>query len=225
MTLSVLGTDGTAVGMVVSSSSPAVAARCIHLRSGVGGAASQNLTDPRLGVKLLDALAEGLSPQDAMDRVVAGTPDARHRQLTVINLAGESAMYSGARALGVVNERRGRSVVSAGNILAAPAVIDRAVEAFENSTGELELELRLLAALEAGYSAGGEAGPLHSAGLTVMRDAPWPATDLRIDWSDEPVSDLRRLVEIWLPERDDYMTRGLRPDDAPTYEISGDEQR
>ena len=36
-------------GMVVSSSSPAVAARCAHARAGVGAAASQNVTDPRWG--------------------------------------------------------------------------------------------------------------------------------------------------------------------------------
>ncbi|NYE95140.1 putative Ntn-hydrolase superfamily protein [Psychromicrobium silvestre] len=219
MTFSVLGADGTAVGMAVSSSSTAVAARCIHLRQGVGGSASQNLTDPRLGVKLLDALAEGLSPEQAIDRVTRDTPDLGHRQLTVINMQGESAMFSGTHALGIVNERRGRSVVSAGNILADPAVIDRSVEAFETSTGELEL--RLMAALEAGLAAGGEAGPLRSAGLAVMRNAPWPETDLRVDWSEEPISELRRLLELWLPERQDYLSRALRPDSAPHYEIPG----
>ncbi|MFC7503396.1 DUF1028 domain-containing protein, partial [Nocardioides sp. GCM10030258] len=56
VTFSVLATDGRgAVGIAVTSSSPAVAARCIHLRPGVGGASSQNITDPRLGTELLDA--------------------------------------------------------------------------------------------------------------------------------------------------------------------------
>ncbi|GIR51209.1 MAG: hypothetical protein CM15mP60_2700 [Alphaproteobacteria bacterium] len=36
-------------GMAVASSSPAVAARCAYARAGVGAAASQNVTDPRLG--------------------------------------------------------------------------------------------------------------------------------------------------------------------------------
>ena len=221
MTFSVLGTDGVAVGIAISSSSPAVAARCVHLRAGVGGAASQNVTDPRLGTELLDALEGGLAPEQALVEVVAGTPEADHRQLTVLDLAGASAVFSGAHALGVVGERRGRSVVSAGNLLAAPKVVDAAVQGFESAEGDLEL--RLLAALEAGLAAGGEAGPLHSAGLSVVREVPWRETDLRVDWSDEPISELRRLVELWLPQRDDYVIRALRPADAPSYGVPGDE--
>ena len=222
MTFSVLATDGTgAVGMAVSSSSPAVAARCLHLRAGVGGASSQNITDPRLGATLLDALERGLTPEKALAEVVATTEDVEYRQLTVIDLSGESAVFSGQHALGVVGERRGRSVVAAGNMLASPAVIDAVVDAFERSSGDLEL--RLLAALEAGLEAGGEAGPLQSAGLSVVREVPWRETDLRVDWHDEPVAALRRLVELWLPQRDDYVTRGLRPGEAPSYGVPGDQ--
>ena len=208
--------------MAVSSSSPAVAARCVHLRAGVGGAASQNITDPRLGAALLDALERGLTPEKALAEVVATTEDVEYRQLTVLDLSGESAVFSGQHALGVVGERRGRSVVAAGNMLASPAVIDAVVEAFETVL-DGDLELRLLAALEAGLAAGGEAGPLQSAGLSVVREVPWRETDLRVDWHDEPVAELRRLVELWLPQRDDYVTRGLRPGEAPSYGVPGDE--
>lgn len=222
MTFSVLATDGAgAVGMAVSSSSPAVAARCIHLRAGVGGAASQNITDPRLGTALLDALERGLAAEKALAEVVTSTDDAAYRQLSVLDLTGESAVFSGTHALGVVAERRGRSVVAAGNMLAGPAVVDAVVDAFESAAGDLEL--RLLAALEAGLSTGGEAGPLQSAGLSVVREVPWRETDLRVDWHDEPIAELRRLVELWLPQRDDYVTRGLRPAAAPSYGVPGDE--
>ena len=221
MTFSVLATDGRgAVGMAVTSSSSAVAARCVHLRAGVGGAASQNITDPRLGTSLLDALEAGLSPEKALAEVGSAAADIEYRQLTVLDLSGEAAVFSGEQSLGVVSERRGRSVVAAGNMLATPTVVDAVVEAFEASTGDLEL--RLLAALEAGLAAGGEAGPLHSAGVSVVRDVPWRETDLRVDWHDDPITELRRLVELWLPQRDDYVTRGLRPGDAPSYGVPGD---
>ena len=222
MTFSVLATDGAgAVGMAVSSSSPAVAARCVHLRAGVGGAASQNITDPRLGVRLLDALERGLTPEKALAEVASTTDDVEYRQLTVLDLSGESAVFSGQHALGVVGERRGRSVAAAGNMLASTAVIDAVVDAFELSSGDLEV--RLLAALEAGLEAGGEAGPLQSAGLSVVREVPWRETDLRVDWHDEPIAELRRLAELWLPQRDDYVTRGLRPGEAPSYGVPGDQ--
>lgn len=222
MTFSVLGTDGTgAIGIAVTSSSPAVAARCIHLRAGVGGAASQNVTDPRLGTELLDALQSGVGAPGALDGVVQGRPHIEYRQLTVLGRDGDGAAFSGAQALGLHSHRVGDGVVSAGNLLAGPEVVDALVETFASSTGELEV--RLLAALSAGLAAGGEAGPLRSAGLAVVREVPWRETDLRIDWSEKPVEELAQLLDIWLPERDDYVTRGLDPATAPSYGVPGDE--
>lgn len=81
----------------------------------------------------------------------------------------------------------------------------------------------MLQALEAGLRAGGEAGPVHSAGLSVVRQVPWRETDLRVDWSEEPVAELRWLVELWLPQRDAYVTRALDPSAAPSYGVPGDE--
>jgi uncharacterized Ntn-hydrolase superfamily protein len=222
VTFSVLAADGNgAVGMAVTSSSPAVAARCIHLRAGVGGAASQNVTDPRLGAALLDALERGMGARAALASVVEGRDLIEHRQLTVLELGGDGAAYSGGKALGIHHQRVGPGVVAAGNMLAGPEVVDAVVEAFEKSSGDLEE--RLLEALEAGLHAGGEAGPVHSAGLAVVRQVPWRETDLRVDWSDTPLADLRALLGVWLPQRDDYVTRGLDPTVAPSYGVPGDE--
>ena len=148
MTFSVLGTDGRgAVGIAVTSSSPAVAARCIHLRAGVGGASSQNVTDPRLGPALLDALESGAGAQAALDSVVRGRELVEHRQLTVLEPGGGGAAHSGAASLGVHRHRVEPGVVAAGNMLAAPEVVDAVAESFTGATGELEQ--RLLTALEA----------------------------------------------------------------------------
>jgi uncharacterized Ntn-hydrolase superfamily protein len=207
--------------MAVTSSSPAVAARCIHHRAGVGGAASQNVTDPRLGTELLDALETGIGARGALESVVQGRELVEFRPLTVLEANGEGAAYSGAESLGLHHDRVGDRVVAAGNMLADTEVVDAVVETFEASTGELEE--RLLEALEAGLAAGGEAGPLHSAGLSVVRTVPWRETDLRVDWSDNPIEDLRALLDRWLPQRDDYVVRGLDPTAAPSYGVPGDE--
>lgn len=222
MTFSVLATDEHgAVGMAATSSSPAVAARCLHLRAGVGGAASQNVTDPRLGTALLDALETGDDARGALETVVQGRELIEHRQLTVLKPNGTGAAHSGAECLGVHRDRVGTRVVAAGNMLSSPEVVDAIVESFEDAAGELEQ--RLLSALAAGLSAGGEAGPVHSAGLAVVREVPWCETDLRIDWSETPVADLRALLDRWLPQRDDYVTRALNPASAPSYGVPGDE--
>lgn len=222
MTFSVLAADGDgAIGMAVTSSSPAVAARCIHLRAGVGGAASQNITDPRLGTRLLDALGTGIGARAALASVLREQELTDYRQLTVLDLHGEGAAFSGAESLGVHHHRIGSRVVAAGNMLAGTQVVDAVVEGFDNSAGELEE--RLLAALAAGLAAGGEAGPVYSAGLAVVREVPWRETDLRVDWSEQPLTDLRALLDRWLPQRDDYVTRALNPGAAPSYGVPGDE--
>jgi uncharacterized Ntn-hydrolase superfamily protein len=222
MTFSVLARDlSGAIGIAVTSSSPAVAARCVHLRAGVGGASSQNITDPRLGPALLDQLAAGAAAPAALDRVTSDRSHIEHRQLTVLGLDGPGAAYSGPGSLGVHRQHVGDGIVAAGNLLADPAVIDAVVDGFARAEGMLEQ--RLLCALESGLAKGGEAGPLRSAGLAVVRDVPWRETDLRVDWSDQPIADLRALLEVWLPQREDYVTRALDPTAAPSYGVPGDE--
>ena len=102
MTFSLLGVEAETgrIGGVISSSSPAVAARCLAVRAGVGAATSQNVTDPRLGPRLLDLLGAGLSPQEAIDEVVASEPDVEYRQLAAVDRQGRTAAFSGARTLG-----------------------------------------------------------------------------------------------------------------------------
>ncbi|MFJ3958135.1 DUF1028 domain-containing protein [Arthrobacter sp. NPDC090010] len=223
MTFSIAATDGAGrFGLAVTSSSPAVAARCTHLRDGVGAVSSQNITDPRLGALLLDELESGASAQEALDVVVARTPSAAYRQLVVLDARGDSAVFSGEHSLGVIGTAQGAGCVSAGNMLADSAVPQAICEAFAAADGALEV--RLLAALRAGEAAGGEAGPVRSAGLSVVSGHGWRDTDLRVDWHEDPVAELGRLLEIWLPQREDYVVRGLDPASSVGYGVPGDER-
>ncbi len=223
MTFSLVARDGSgAFGAAVCSSSPAVAARCVHLVDGVGAVTSQNVTDPRLGPQLLDRLRSGAAAPDALRAIRDRTVAVEYRQLLVVDAAGRSAAYSGPRALGVFGDHVGDGVAAGGNLLATAAIPRLMVEAFDRTSGELEL--RLLAALRAAADAGGEAGPVHSAGLAVVRDAGWRVTDLRVDWTDgKPVDELETLLATWLPQRDAYVTRALDPAAAPAYGVPGDE--
>jgi uncharacterized Ntn-hydrolase superfamily protein len=204
-------------GAVVSSSSPAVAARCIFARAGVGAACSQNVTDPRLGPRMLDLLAGGLDSRRAMNEVVAEAPYIESRQLCLVDSSGRGAAYSGAKALGLHSSQIGIDCVSAGNLLASDDVPRAMVAAFE-ARSESHLGDRLIGALQAAVAAGGEAGPVHSAGLVLVDRVPWNAADLRVDWAeDDPVSELATLWEIYRPQLDDYVQRALDPSKAPSY--------
>jgi len=136
-------------GLAISSSSPAVAARCAYARAGVGAVASQNVTDPTLGPLALDLMQGGMSAAD----------------------------------------------------------------------GD-----RLIAAMRAGLAQGGEAGPLHSAGLLLVDQVPWPVADLRCDWTENcPIETLAATWDIYKPQMDAYVQRALDPVQAPSYGVPGDE--
>lgn len=208
-------------GIVISSSSPAVAARCAHVRAGIGAVASQNITDPALGPLILDRLEAGLPAGEALKAVTTGRAFIDYRQLLVVDRAGAVAIHSGQQVLGVWGEAKGTDCAAGGNLLAGPGVPAAMVGAFEGSKGHLGE--RLMRALEAGLAAGGEAGPVHSAGLKVADRLSWPLADLRIDWADDPISMLRAAWEVFAPQMGAYVQRAEDPTAAPSYGVSGDE--
>jgi uncharacterized Ntn-hydrolase superfamily protein len=208
-------------GAAIASSSPAVAARCAHARAGVGAVATQNITDPSLGPRILDRLAQGASAQAALEAALAATPFGAYRQLLVIGTHGPPAIFSGAHALGLVSTRAGVHAAAAGNLLAHADVPNAMLLAFEAASGHFGG--RLLDALRAGAARGGEAGPIHSAGLLIVRDVSWPIVDLRVDWSDaDPLAQLARVWEVYAPQIDDYVRRAVDPAEAPNFGVPGD---
>ena len=95
------------------------------------------------------------------------------------------------------------------------------VDAFLASEGHLAD--RILVAMRAGLAAGGEEGPIHSAGLKLVRNVDWPVADLRIDWTEEcPIAGLSSLWQLYKPQLEAYVTRALDPAAAPTYGVPGD---
>lgn len=211
------------LGLAITSSSPAVAARCAYARAGVGAVSSQNITDPRLGPRILDLMAGGA---DAGEAVAAAGREAgdlmAYRQLLAVDRLGNSAVRSGALSLGTWAEETRPDVACAGNILADRGVPAAMADAFQGADGHLAD--RLLAALRAGLDAGGEAGPVRSAGMLVVHEVSWPIIDLRVDWDEDgPIGALARAWEIYRPMVDDYITRALSPADAPSFGVPGDE--
>lgn len=208
-------------GMAIASSSPAVAARCAHVRAGVGAVASQNITDPSLGPQILDRLAEGMEATKALAAATEGRAHIDYRQLLVVDRKGQTAIHSGGQVLGIWDEARGIDCAAGGNLLANQDVPAAMVAAFEAASGHLAG--RLMQALEAGLSAGGEAGPVHSAGLKVADRLSWPLVDLRIDWAEAPIAMLRASWDVYAPQMTAYVQRAEDPTQAPSYGVPGDE--
>jgi uncharacterized Ntn-hydrolase superfamily protein len=213
--------DAKMFGVAIASSSPAVAARCAHARAGIGAAATQNVTDPSLGPCMLAGLVGARSAQTALERCLATTSFGAYRQLLLVGRDGPPVIHSGAQTLGSIGGCIGADAAAAGNLLADPDVPAAMIAAFDAASGHLGA--RLLRALRAGVARGGEAGPIHSAGLLVVHEVAWPIVDLRVDWSAaDPVAALDSIWDIYAPQIDDYVRRALDPAQAPSFGVPGD---
>jgi uncharacterized Ntn-hydrolase superfamily protein len=212
MTFSLVGRCARtgAVGAVIASASMAVAARCAAVRAGAGAVCSQSTTDPRLREALLDAMAGGAAAGDALAALADRTTDLAWRQLAAVDADGGSATYSGELALGQAADVHAPGAAAAGNLLATPDVPAAMLAAFQDAASE-SLGGQLIAALRAGLAAGGEVTPVRSAGILIADSVPWPVTDLRVDWHDDPVEQLARLWQLWQPQAESYLQRALRP--------------
>jgi uncharacterized Ntn-hydrolase superfamily protein len=210
------------VGVSITSSSICVASRCPWVRAGVGAASTQNITDPSLGNAMLDLIAQGSSPEQAVQMVTKGRKFIDYRQLAVIDIKGRSASFTGSETLGTYAVVRGDGCIAAGNLLISTEVPQSMIDSFSKHS-HLHLAERLLLALQAGLDAGGEEGPVHSAGIKVAHEHLWPLVDLRVDWADEKPID--QLIELWRDfegQMMDYNTRAIDPRSAPSYGVAGD---
>lgn len=209
-------------GVAISTSSIAVGARCPHARAGAGAVATQNVTDPGYGPRILDLLARGASAKDALAQALTGQKFTEYRQITVVDREGRTASHSGANILGRYGVSEASDCVGAGNLLKTPDVVRAMTDTF-NRHPELHLAERLVRGLEAGRDAGGEEGPTHSSALIVAHDLPFALVDLRCDWTEEdPISVLRRLWTAYEPQMEAYRTRAIDPTEAPSYGVPGD---
>jgi len=209
-------------GCAIATSSIAVGNRVAFVSPGGGVVLSQARSDPRLGVLGLERLEAGRSAQETVSDLIASTPHSQWRELGVVDLEGRVAEFTGAECAPAKGACVGRGALAIGNGLANDAVVAAMLKGFE-AAPEHPLTDRLLTALEHGLEAGGEADPLRSAAIKVAQpNVPYPLIDLRVDFSESPIADLRGLWTLWAPMVTGYVQRCLDPASAPAAaEIEG----
>ncbi len=217
-------------GLAVSSSSPAVAARCAYARAGVGAVSTQNITNPLLGDICLDYMAQNHSAKQALELTAQQEEYIDYRQLLAIDAHGDTHIISGKNTLGLWAEHATKNAASAGNMLDNASIPQAMVDAFHDSrNADAHIAVRLLNALDAALAAGGEAGPVHSAGIKIVDKVAWSVADLRVDWRDNeggndcPIQNLRQVWSVYEPQLDAYVKRALNPAESPSYGVPGDE--
>ena len=195
MTWSIVARDDSgAFGVAVASRFFAVGALCPYARAGVGAVATQALVNPGLGPAGLDLLGKGYEAAHVLEALVATDPGRDVRQLHVVDASGRAAAYTGMQCVDWCGHATAEGFSVAGNMLAGPRVIDDTADAYVHHANRPFAE-RLIAALEAGETAGGDKRGKQAAALLVVTTETYPMLDLRVDDHVEPIIELRRLFE------------------------------
>ena len=188
------------LGIAVQSKFVAVGAVVPVAKAGVGAVATQAWANTTYGPRALALLESGKSPAEALAEITADDPRRARRQVGILDARGRGATFTGNQCHAWAGGLVGENFVCQGNILAGEDVVAAMAAAFRASEGELGD--RLIAALEAGQAAGGDARGQQSAALLVVRDG-WGYggqsdryRDLRVDDHPAPIAELKRLHEV-----------------------------
>ena len=198
MTFTLLARDPTSgdLGLAIASRWPGVGAVVPYYRAGIGVVASQSHAHSPMAEAVLDRLAAGDDPETALSSVLPRfSPEIR--QVLVFTHGGARALHTGSDALAYTSEAQGPDCLAAGNLLAANAVCPAMVDRYLGSEGDRFAD-RLVAALRAGESAGGDRRGREAAAIRIWpRFYPDPDRlpfDIRADQDPDPIAVLERTL-------------------------------
>lgn len=196
MTFSIVARDprSGAFGVACATGGPVVGSLVPHAAAGIGAIATQGNTNALYAFDGLALLADPrMSAEAVLQQVLAGDAGRDRRQCIMVDRQGRTAAWTGpacGRHAGALTEE---GLAVAGNMLATEAVFAAMVAAYRQASGELGD--RLLTALRAAEAAGGDERGIRSAALKVYTTEPYPALDLRADWSMRPLDDLAATLD------------------------------
>jgi uncharacterized Ntn-hydrolase superfamily protein len=198
VTYSIVGRDTETgeLGVAVQSQAFNTGAAVPWAWAGIGAVATQSFTDRRYGWRGLELMAEGVPAAKVLRRLKADDELAEFRQVGMMSADGGCAQWTGANCVPAAGGAAGEGWTAQANLVESPRVWEAMGEAFAAAGGPLAT--RLLAALDAAQAAGGDWRGQGGAGIVVVpaEGERWERViDLRVEESDEPLVELRRLLD------------------------------
>jgi len=169
--------------------------------AGVGVVATQSFVNPSFGIRGLELLKAGKSPQEALDELIASDEGRDVRQLAILDTKGRTASYTGKNCIPDAGNIAKENYSVQANLMLNDKVWGAMSQAFENTSGPLPE--RLIAALEAAQETGGDIRGQQSASLLIVKGEStgkvWEdrTIDLRVEDNPEPVKELKRLLTVF----------------------------
>ncbi len=203
-TFSIVARDSTTgeIGVGVQSHWFAVGTSVPWAEADIGAVATQSFVEMSYGPNILARIKRGERATDALVAELEADTLSALRQVIVIDAKGNCGAHTGEKCMPFAGHHVGRDHVCAGNLLLSPDTWDKMSAAFESAEGQLAA--RILAALEAGQAAGGDARGKQSAAIVVYKMVdpknPWKnkTVDLRVDDNPNPIYEIGRLYTLQL---------------------------
>lgn len=184
--------DLTSMGVAVASGSTFVGDRVPRAKPGIGVIATQAYTKIAYGIEGLKLLTKGLTPQEALNKLLEKDPEKDLRQVAIMDFNGMKAVFTGANIPKHHAEIVGEDYIVIGNLLSRKEVAHNMAKLFENSSGDLAL--RMAEALKAGRESGGDKRGEKSAALIVV-DIEKVKVEVKIDAHNNPIEELFRRLK------------------------------
>ena len=184
--------DSRLMGVAVASGSTSVGDRVPHARPGTGVIATQAHTNVSYGTKGLELLSKGLSPKEALNKLLTEDSERDLRQVAIMDFEKKKTVFTGARVPDWHGEVTGEDYVVIGNLLAGKNVVSSIAEEFEKGNGELAW--RMAKALAAGSESGGDKRGERSAALVVV-DRKKVEVKIEVEEHQAPIKELIRKLE------------------------------
>lgn len=188
------------LGVAVQSHWFSVGAIVPWVESGVGAIATQSFVEVSYGPLGLELMRAGKSAQETLAALTKADKNEDVRQVAMVDANGRVAVHTGKNCIPEAGHYVGNTFTCQANLMLKNTVWDAMAKAYQNSRGELAD--RLLAALEAAESEGGDIRGKQSAALIVVRGESsgvwWKDRlyDLRIEDHPTPVKEMRRLLKL-----------------------------
>ncbi|HHY86679.1 MAG TPA: DUF1028 domain-containing protein [Verrucomicrobia bacterium] len=191
------------LGIAVASRGLGVGSVVPWAKASVGAIATQSAANTSYGPRGLELLEKGAGAEEVLKKLIESDDGRDHRQVGIVDRNGKAAAFTGAKCLDWAGQHVGDHFTVQGNILPGEEVIKAMTEAYEKArrTEGTELADWLVAALKAGETAGGDKRGKQSAALMVAREKGGFGgndryIDLRVEDHAEPVTELKRLLEL-----------------------------
>jgi uncharacterized Ntn-hydrolase superfamily protein len=168
--------------------------------AGVGAVATQSMVNVSFGPLGLDYLRAGYSAEQALKALIAADTEPQSRQVSIVDAKGGVATHTGAKCIPAAGHRVGDGFSVQANLMEKDTVWDAMFEAYTSS--HEPLAERMLAALEAAESEGGDIRGKQSAAMLVVTGKPtgrsWEdrIIEIRVEDAPDPNKELRRLLRV-----------------------------